>query len=333
MQKIALPRDSSLWKVSGTETYRLKSRKILNRWGGNRQNIEASLRRVWIAQPGYILLNRDQRGAEALIVAYLCRDGRYRSLFKNQINPHCYTALHIFPDVWNEINSAAKLALELEPHELPYMNGYEELFKTIKSSDGWPSNRRYYFMAKKVGHAHNYDMRGNTFIMSMLEESGGRIVMSKKEGDALLNARSNLFPEIRAWQMETQHTVNKTRILRNLFGYPHIFTEDIDDHLYRQAYAFVSQSTVGTITNLAITKLQQFIEVNNLDWNILINTHDGMLYEVPEEEADFADEKGEEFMDIDLISPKGDRFKMSSESKRGYNWAPYDQEKNPKGLK
>lgn len=330
---IALPRDSCCWKVSGTETFRLRSKKILDRWGGNRQNIEASLRRIWIASPGYILLNRDQAGAEALIVAYLCRKGRYRSLFENNINPHVFTGLHIFSHVWLEIHDAAKEALELEPAQLKALSGWNELSALIKSSDNWLANKRYYFMSKKTGHGHNYDMRGNTFIMSMLEDSGASVVLSKKQGDDLLNARSSLFPEIKSWHTETQTTLHKTKMLHNLFGHPRIFTGIIDEHTYKEAYAFVPQSTVGQITNMAITKLQSFIEENNLCWNILANTHDGMLYEVPEEEADFADQKGEEFMNIELVSPKGEKFRMKSESKRGYNWAPYDKEKNPKGLK
>ena len=43
-----LPRNSCTYVVAGTDTFRLGSRKILGKWGNNMQNIEKSLRKIYI---------------------------------------------------------------------------------------------------------------------------------------------------------------------------------------------------------------------------------------------------------------------------------------------
>ena len=47
-----------------------------------------------------VLLQRDQSGAEALIVAYDSEPRDYRQLFIHNVKPHVYVALKLFKDVW-----------------------------------------------------------------------------------------------------------------------------------------------------------------------------------------------------------------------------------------
>ena len=42
-------RDATQWYIAGTRTFRLGSRKVLGTWGGNLQNIEKSMREIYIA--------------------------------------------------------------------------------------------------------------------------------------------------------------------------------------------------------------------------------------------------------------------------------------------
>ena len=57
--------------VAGTKSYRLSSRKLFGDYGGNAQNIPESIREYLVADPDHVILQVDQSGAEALIVAYL----------------------------------------------------------------------------------------------------------------------------------------------------------------------------------------------------------------------------------------------------------------------
>ena len=65
------PRNTTIYKLGGTETFRASSSKWFGR-GTNLQNIEKSMRQLYWADDGKVLVQVDQSGAEALIVSYLC---------------------------------------------------------------------------------------------------------------------------------------------------------------------------------------------------------------------------------------------------------------------
>jgi hypothetical protein len=160
--KLLYPRDTSQIIVHGTDTFRLGHRKILsnkqdtpyNNFGGNRANIERGLREVWEADNGMLFVQPDQAGAEALIVAYLCKPGRYRMLFENGVKPHTYLGMKLFPDVWKRHLSEAEVneCLKAEIPQLKTLASWRTLADIIASSDDWPSAQRYYHMAKKTIH-------------------------------------------------------------------------------------------------------------------------------------------------------------------------------------
>ena len=147
-------RDSTSWIISGTKTYRLGSRKILQEFGGNLQNIEKSAREIYIPDDGKMFIQTDQSGAEALIVAYLCRAGAFRQLFIHGVKPHVYVALHVFRDVWKKKNPTLDIdTMCTTPIQaLKSIEGWRELDLLIKSSDGWPASERYYYLAKQTCH-------------------------------------------------------------------------------------------------------------------------------------------------------------------------------------
>ena len=339
------PRDTSQWVISGTNTFRLGSRKILSslhdtpfiNFGGNRQNIEGNMRIVWEADSGFKLVSRDQSGAEALIVAYLCRNGNYRSLFRNNIKPHTFVALHVFAEQFKKhFNSSyIDLALSTKIEDLRSLPFWKDLDNLIKSSDSWPSKERYYFVGKKIVHASSYGMQAYKFCMSVLQESGGTIVVTKRDAEQYLMMFHKLFPEIHLWHAKTYEHIRKYKELRNLFGFPFKFTGFIDDNMIREAYAFVPQSTVGTATNIAITEIQEIIEKEKLNYHILLNGHDSIVAECPDNDTDikYCSLLLKNGLEREYISPTdGTKFRMKSECKIGSNWANWS-ETNIEGLK
>ncbi len=331
--QLDLPRDTSHWIVSGTDTFRLGSRKILSslhdtpliNFGGNRANIEKTMRCIWGADKGYKLCQSDQEGAEAKIVAFLCKAGQYRTLFNHKIKVHSFVALQIFSEQFKKYFDPLKIdvALNTKIEELKLLDFWKELDTLIKDSDDWPSQERYYFIAKKIVHASSYGMGANKFRMAVLEESGGTIVLSKLDAETYLMMFHKLFPEIHNWHSRCYEEIKRTKELRNLFGYPFKFTGFIDDNNIREAYAFVPQSTVGTLTNIAVTEMQEYIEQNNKDWHILNNCHDSFLMECPDNPNDIKECASlmKQFLGKEFISPVDKvKFTMTSSCKVGYNW-------------
>lgn len=332
------PRNSTAYVVAGTKTFRLASRAILEEWGGNLQNIEKSMRSIYIPDDGYKFGQRDQSGAEALVVAYLAPAGNLRELFKHNIKPHTYAALHLFKRQWESLvgdKAIVDSCCSSRVCNLSEVAGWNRLQKLIKKSDSWESSKRYYFIGKKVRHARSYGMGVNRLVTEIAKETGGGIAMSKEEGQRLLDLDDRLFPEIRAWQLGVEKEAKETGMLRNLFGFPWKITGPLNDRVFKSLYSIVPQSTVGTISNIAFTRMYDYIEAHNKDWAVMENTHDSFLCQFPDTEEEEKEwlRVSEEMLNVELVAPDGSKFQMKSEAATGYNWAPYHETKNPRGLK
>lgn len=304
-------RFTTSYNLGRTTTMRLGSRKLLRRWGDNAQNFEEELRSIVVPDKGKMLVQADQSGAEALIVAYLCRDGQYRDIFKCGINPHCFLGLHLFYEQFGaELGYDLKGYTQLPAKDLVKESRWEEIGKCIKASDGWPI--RYYFVAKQGNHSLNYDARARMFRLNTLLKSEGTVAMSMEEAEKVIRTRSNLFPEIHQWHNDVVTDIRTKGLIRNLFGHPRVLTGHLDESQYKEYYAFPPQSTVGQITNYAITEIHEQ-QVEGID--ILANTHDGALLQCYPEQKELAGRMLQKAFNRELVSPRGERFSMKSDLK------------------
>lgn len=343
-----------MYKLAGTDSFRLSSSAIFEEYGSNLQNVEKSNRALYVADglpedidsvspklvqfaessfkdysmftdeeldTFYIQIQCDQSGADALIVSYLTKPAKFRSLFLNGIKPHVYIGL-AFPEHWAEkypqINSIRDLPVEL----IKKADGWKELETAIKDSDNNPPSSRYYYIYKQTCHSSNYDILAPTFRLNVLLKSGGKINMSKNDAEKYLENYHKQFPEIRTWQAEVRDILKKSRMLYTLQGYPITFTDVVDDSLFKVAYASVPQATVGIITHEAVTDMQHYIETSRKKWDILNNCHDSYLIQCPIREWQDCAKKAKEYMERPLTAPRGEKFNMRSEVQVGFNWAP-----------
>lgn len=352
-------RNSTTYKLAGTKTFRLGSSMILPKqvvvdgklkrkgWGSNLQNIEKSLRKIYIPDEGKIFVQVDQSGAEALIVAYCCRDGNYRQLFKSGIKPHSYIAMHLFKDIWPKKMIEHGLCSPGSGFDIEELCGtpigllnqnpfWPQLAKLIKSSDDWSLTERYYYIAKQTEHSSNYDIKGPTFQMNVLDKSGGKIVISREQADYFLNVKHSLYPEIKEdFHTGVRKQAEQHKILYNLHGHPYcISAYDFLESDWKEMYSWIPQSSVGEITNIAYYQFQECIEENNLPYDILANTHDSYLAQCPIGEEQECARVMQSFINQKFISPfDGAEFAMKSEAVSGFNWSPYHPIKNPQGLR
>lgn len=139
--------------ITGTKTFRLSSRKLLGTFGTNTQNWNKKTRKLIVAPPGYTLVQVDQAGAEALVVAYIAPAGRFRDLFLNGIKSHTYVAVHLFREVWEaELGESIADIINAPIAQVRAQKRWSELEKLIKKSDDNPPSRRYYYLAKQTCH-------------------------------------------------------------------------------------------------------------------------------------------------------------------------------------
>jgi hypothetical protein len=350
---LSYPRDCCQQLVSGTDSFRRGHRMLLSNevdspfsnFGGNRANIEKEMRKLWMAEgpsakfpDGYLFCNVDQSGAEALIVAYLCKDAKYRLLFKVGIKPHTYLALKLFHNQWHEYfdKDKVELACKTPIAEIKGLPFWHDLEGIIKDSDNWDAQKRFYHFAKKTIHAGSYGMRENTFILSMLKESEGDIVLTKEQGKQFLMGFHSEFPEIQDWQFRTFDRARKHKLLRNIFGHPYHITDYVPDDIEKckDLIAWAPQSSVAEITRTAWVALAQHIQQGPKHWHLLIDNHDSYMAEAPAKEILDLAKYMKQFIEIEFTSPfDGSKFRMRSGVSVGKNWSPYKEGKNEEGLK
>lgn len=215
----------------------------------------------------------------------------------------------------------------------------ESYIKPYKGKVYCPTTNTGFFLIRRKGKISvtgnsSYGMKENTFISSVLAETLGSIVLTKVEAKEYQRIFFTLFPEILFWQCQVREELLANRMLHNLFGFPRIFTGYIgkgDEHVFRDAIAFVPQSTVGCITAIAFTLFQNYIEENRRNWHLVQDTHDSYMALVPDAEVREAGKIMQQYLEQELTDPFGDKFKMRSELSVGSNWGK-KTDTNPDGL-
>lgn len=352
-------RNSTSYGLAHTRTFRRSSKMLLGRRGSNLQNIEKSMREVY-EPDGYtpalkekctywlkcgdisvfteeelvtlkVMIQVDQSGAEALIVAYECYAADYRQLFIHGVKPHVYMALKLFKEIWADKAKQYSLAITNEDignlynAEIPNLKSHpawKDLDFLIKESDGWDLTERFYYLAKQTTHSANYGIEWATFIMNILEKSGGKIVLSREEGEYFLHVYRALFPEIvdRCDRIKKQAEMHK--MLFNLHGHPYQIThyEILTSHL-KELYAWSAQSTVAEITRIAFSRLQEHVDSQGKEWDILNDCHDSFLVQAKLLDVKECSQTMKSMMNQKLVSPfDGTEFRMKSDCKVGFNW-------------
>ncbi len=316
--------------ITGTKTFRLSSRKLLGTFGTNTQNWNKKTRRLIVAPPGYTLVQVDQAGAEALVVAYIAPAGRFRDLFLNGIKSHTYVAVHLFREVWEaELGESISDIINAPIAQVRTQKRWSELEKLIKKSDDNPPSRRYYYLAKQTCHSANYSIRAPRFVANILEKSEGQISLSVSMGERFLSVYHGLFPEIEnGFQAYVVAQLQTRKELRNLFGYPRRFYGQVtSDTVKKDAFSWIPQSTVGCITCRADSELQAEIDSNppeTFPYEILQNGHDSLLLLTPLGTEVATAKRARAAMNQRMVNHRGEEFFMRSEATSGPDW--YSQE-------
>lgn len=247
------------YNAEGTETGRSSTKKTPWNTGGNNQNIPRAefagigFKKLFVADQNMVLFQADQEQAEARVVAYLSGCKKLIELFEEHSDVHTYAISAIL----GEDISALK---ETDPKR----------FKEL---------RQY---GKIVNHGGNYDMGPSTLSENGIKDG---IIISPKQAKFFLDRRREVFPEVYAWHKEIQDELHRTRTLFTPFGRRRFFMGVLDPAVYREAYAFIPQSTIPHITN----QMWLWTTGRNMGIEVLQQGHDSLLCQLrPEELSSFA---------------------------------------------
>ena len=206
------------YNIAGTVTGRLSSSAAPDRTGTNLQNIpHGDMRRMFIADEGYVILKCDIKQADNTVVAYLANEPFLIKAFEEGADVHKRVASMIFNKAEHRITKQERK------------------------------------LGKKSGHAMNYGEGVDMFRQVCWEEMGLRF--TRREAERIRNGYLDICPRISMWHLEIQEQLGKNRTLVNPFGRKRYFFERWGNELFKQAYAHLPQSTVVDVLDTGLISL------------------------------------------------------------------------------
>jgi uracil-DNA glycosylase family 4 len=168
-------------------------------------------------------------------------------------------------------------------------------------------------IGKLLRHATNY--------------SAGPAVVAKNigikmnEAKRLLELYKSVNPLLANWHTRTQDELNQTRTLTTPLGRKRRFLDRWGDDLFRSAYAFMPQSTVGDLLNLAIVDMYEDDANFHHAIDIWMQLHDAIYVQVDDnrEAIAYAMKKLHQHM-YKEIEVNSDIMTIEVDYSIGYNW-------------
>lgn len=289
------------YNIAGTTTGRFSS--SLNDFGsgGNLQNIEERLRRIFIADPGWKFANIDLEQADSRNIGALCwnvlRDPKYLDACESG-------DLH---------TSVAKMSRP----ELPWTGD----LRADRGIADQPYYRHYSLrhVCKVLGHGTNY--MGSPYEMSKHTKIEQSII---KDFQALY---FQTFPAIQKLHEWVQKEVLERGHLVTPFGRKRWFFGRRDDKdTLKQAVAHLGQSMTADEMNHAMLALWRLGIAQ-----ILLQGHDSILIQYPQERENEIVPEVLRTMRVPLELEGGRQFVVPLDVKVGWNWG-LANESNPNGL-
>jgi len=268
------------------------SKSIILPYGsGNLQNIPVRARTMYRAPAGYEFLQADYVQAEAVVVAYLINDTRMIQMFEKSFGKHRSERTEKFWDI-HAMTAAAMFQLPID-----------KITKEQRT------------VGKVLRHANNYSAGPGV--------TAHKLSCSIKEAKHLNNVYHSMCPQLSVWHQRIQMELRKGMILTNLLGRRHQFLERWGDTLFRSAYAYIPQSTIGDLLNRSLVK---FYYKYGKDRKLVLQLHDAMYIFSPigEENRQESIEMLRECM-IMPLNHQGVEFTIDVDFSVGLSWGELEE--------
>ena len=243
-----------------------------------------------------IMLARDLSQAEARVVAWEAEDVERIELFLAGWDVHWYNATKIF-SIPSHIKYSKETADELfvdpitnEPHTLKQLRN----------------------IGKTVVHAGNYGM-GPRMLQTILAREG--FIFDFLTCRNLLIRHKGRNPLLLEWQKGIREKVQAERILISSYGRKREFMGRMDESLYKSAYAFSPQNTVGEMLCDAIQDIWEQVPL----FSPLLNVHDEVVGQCNPWDIDVVLAQTKPLMERTLVI-NGRDLTIPSDAKLGYSW-------------
>lgn len=301
------------YKPKGTKTGRLAAAQSYWNTGGNAQNQPPLFRGYMCADPGYFMGEVDVSQAEWVVVANESGEPRMLEILHSKKDPHAATA-HLMTGISEEcIKLEDKRSNKsTDPRIIDETRGelIAEGWSELRVAKWLPRNMTLRQCGKKANHGLNYDEAYKTFSLS----NG----ISENEAKIIIDLYHKAYPGIRKWHEDIQFKLDTGRTLVNCLGRKWKFLGALGPDMYRQAYAFIPQSTVVDGVNQGMVYTHRHLSRVEL----LLQNHDALLFQYRFEAVEFFHRDvvqiGESM--TPTLTGKVGEYRLGTDLKLGMNW-------------
>ncbi|MDX1672913.1 MAG: DNA polymerase I, partial [Balneolaceae bacterium] len=218
------------------------------------------IRKAFIAEEGFQLLSADYSQVELRVIASIAEDENMIRAFKEGEDIHARTA--------------------------------KELFGLDTIDDVTPDQRR---KAKEVNFGIPYGVSAYGL--------ASRLGISREEGKEMIDQYFDRFPGILDYINETKEFAREHGYVKTLMGRRRYIPEiksgnwNVRSFAERTAINMPIQGTAADIIKLAMIDIQKYIEQHDLNTRMLLQVHDELVFEIPDEELDVMPDKIRELME------------------------------------
>lgn len=289
------------YNIAGTDTGRFSSSYSEFGTGTNLQNVEESLRSIFISDPGMKFAKFDAKSGESFVVGAiewnLFNDPRYLEACESG-DPHTSVARICWPNLpWTGV-----LKTDKDIAETPYYRHYT-----------------YRFMCKKLGHGSNYGGQPET----LSQQSRLPVGVVRNFQPVYFRA----FPAHRLWQEWVKDQIRQYGRLTTLTGRRRDFWgRRNDDATFRAAIAYDPQGSLADIVNTALLRIWR-----SRLCQVMMQDHDAITIQYPEELEDEIVPQVMKMLTVQIPLQGGRVLEIPYDAKVGWNKGDYKEIKDKNG--
>lgn len=242
------------YNICGTETIRLNSSKNAFNSGGNLQNVPSggedddsdlvlpNVRTLYIPDYGFEIFDTDLSKADLRIVTWESEENELKKMLGEGRDPYIETAREYYRD--------------------------PSITKTRSDGSVHPKYRVF----KAFAHGSHY--LGTPHGLSK------RIGLTVKDTERAQTWYFGKYPKIREWQKRVIKQLDEKHYVENIFGFRRYYFGRIDEATYREAIAWIAQSTVAVYINKIWLNVWNHPKSKGLI-EILLQVHDSLVGQFP----------------------------------------------------
>lgn len=239
------------YNICGTETFRLSSSENAFGSGTNLQNVPKggedddsglvlpNVRKIFVPDPEHTLFDTDLSKADLRIVVWESDEQEMKAMLREGRDPYIEVAREFYRDT------------------------------TITKTRADGSENPKYRLFKSFCHGTHY--LGTPHGLSQ------RLGLTVHESTKTQNWYLGKFPRIREWQTRTIESIKRKRYVENAFGYRRYYFDRMEDSVFREAIAWIPQSTVA----LYINRIWKNIWDKYPHIWVMLQVHDSLVGQFP----------------------------------------------------